>query len=193
MNINLVLKERREKSKLKLIFINLIFLVNKILQHKRTKVIRKFKQDKREFESVNSNNNPSESIKSKIEKYQNVEKMINNFDTKIGADSENKKPENPKPNNRINNQDKNQNNFKNEKSNRITNNESKNEGKSFMNKKRDRKTTEEIEKEKKEKIDKRQKTFRNLNKKNKKGQPVMKFRVEHLFNKLKNKIDKGLI
>ena len=71
MNINLKLKERRDK-------------INEVLRHKRTKVIRKFKQVQREADE--SQNNPDDAIKAKIEKYRNVEKMIESFDKKIGGE-----------------------------------------------------------------------------------------------------------
>lgn len=112
--------------------------------------------------------------------------MINDFDKKIGGEAVAKHKEEIKSTSRYNQTEKIQKN-KNEK-----NLSEKKEGK-FLNNKRPRKTSEEIQKEKEEKLLHRKKTFRNLNKKTPRGQPVMKFQMEHLFNKIKNKIQKGTI
>jgi hypothetical protein len=182
MNINLKLKERRDK-------------INEVLRHKRTKVIRKFKQVQREADE--SQNNPDDAIKAKIEKYRNVEKMIESFDKKIGGDDKtaniqqlNQRPKQQKFTNQVENSNSsNKNVFKN------INHEDK-----FLNKKRNnndtktqRKTKEDIEKEKEEKLQKRKSMYRKLNRKTPKGQPVMKFQMEHIFKKIKDKINKGII
>jgi hypothetical protein len=60
----------------------------------------------------------------------------------------------------------------------------------FLNKKR---TKEDWEKERAVKLQHRKKNFQKLNKKTPKGQPVMKFQVQHLLHKIKDKITKGII
>lgn len=54
-----------------------------------------------------------------------------------------------------------------------------------------KKTPEEREKERQAKLEKRKKIFTKMNKKTKFGQPVMKYRVENLLQKIKAKIKKG--
>jgi hypothetical protein len=183
MNINLKLKQRREK-------------INEILQHKRTKVIRKFKQVQRE--ATENEINPDDVIRSKIEKYKNVEKMINNFDQKTGGQipEENKVEEKPRQK-QIKDKDTQNMNKKEFNQNQNKYND-KNKGKfnkddTFLNKKQERKTKEEVDKEKLEKLNKRKSIYRKLHQKTPRGQPVMKYQVEHIFKKIKEKINKGLI
>jgi hypothetical protein len=182
MNINLKLKERRDK-------------INEVLRHKRTKVIRKFKQVKRE--AGESDNNPDDAIKAKIEKYRNVEKMIESFDKNFGGKDNsanlqqlNQRPKQQKFSNQVEDANTGYNNL----------NKNKNNQDKFLNKKRNkndyqpqRKTKEDIEKEKEEKLQKRKSVYRKLNRKTPKGQPVMKFQMEHIFKKIKDKITKGII
>ena len=59
-----------------------------------------------------------------------------------------------------------------------------------MNNKR---TREEIEKDKQKKLKQRKKTFKNLHKTNKFGQPLMRYQIQNIFRKIKNKKEKGLI
>jgi len=54
-----------------------------------------------------------------------------------------------------------------------------------------KKTHEEREKERQAKLEKRKKTFAKMNKKTKFGQPIMKYRVENLLQKIKFKIRNG--
>jgi hypothetical protein len=185
MNINLKLKERRDK-------------INQVLRHKRTKVMRKFKQVQREADE--NQNNPDDAIKTKIEKYRNVEKMIESFDKKIGGEDKsanqqqmNQRPKQQKFNKQVdtvNSGNTGNKNFPQEKKDQNR----------FLNKKRNikdsqpqRKTKEEIEKEKEERLQKRKSIYRKLNRKTPKGQPVMKFQMEHIFKKIKDKINKGMI
>jgi hypothetical protein len=184
MNINLKLKQRREK-------------INEILRHKRSKVMRKFKQVKKQEEQTEN----EDLMKNKIEKYLNVEKMIQDYDKKIGGmnqgqiniQQEKKNNEALKRENQAkkSNLDSNRNNiaFKNKNNPTITTSQAK----KLINTKRERKTYEEIEKEKESKLNIRKSTYKKLNKKTPKGQPVMKFQVEHIFKKIKDKINKGLI
>ena len=174
MNINQKLKQRREK-------------INQILNHKRTKVLRKFKQAKKEINEEESSNN---FMKNKIEKYLNVEKMIQAYDKKISGHVESEKIQEKSQNpSRLpkNNSDK----IQRQNNPKIITTDDKQ--KKFLNKKRDRKTPEEIEKEKTEKLNKRKAVYKKLHKKTNKGQPVMKYQVEHIFKKIKDKLNKGLI
>jgi hypothetical protein len=178
MNINLKLKQRREK-------------INEILRHKRSKVMRKFKQVRKE-EGTTENENL---MKNKIEKFLNVEKMIQDYDKKIaGIDIGQKNNLQEKINTSLNEKrrPKKSESIKNDTQKKI-NNKNESQGEKFLNSKRERKTFEEIEKEKELKLNKRKSTFKKLNKKTPKGQPVMKFQVEHIFKKIKEKINKGLI
>ena len=63
--------------------------------------------------------------------------------------------------------------------------------KTFLNNKR--KSKEEHENEKHVKLQKRKNVYKKLNLKTPKGQPVMKYKVQHLLHKIKDKISKGLI
>jgi hypothetical protein len=108
--------------------------------------------------------------------------MIDNFDQKMGG----KKEEIVKE---INNDRAEQKN--NIKAVNNPNKSDKEKHDKFMNKKRERKTPEEIQKEKEEKLKIRQNKCRKLNSKTTKGQPVMKFKIEHLFDKIKSKFAKG--
>ena len=173
MNINLKLKERREK-------------INEILKRKRTKVMRKFKSVKKEAEDSSNDQN---SLKNKYEKYLEVEKMINNYDSKIGYTPSNKisqrRSENTNAYNNISKQS--------EENIKVHENKTQNNNRQHFDKKKVYKTNEEIEKEKQEKTLRRKKTYRKLNRKTSKGQPIMKYQVEHMFQKIKDKINKGII
>lgn len=63
----------------------------------------------------------------------------------------------------------------------------------ISNKQQRKKTYQEVLNEKKEKLEKRKKIYKKLEKKTLKGQPVMRNKVESLFIKIKNKINKGII
>jgi hypothetical protein len=106
--------------------------------------------------------------------------MINNFDKKITGEIEEVKVENRRQKIKYTKPEQNNNSTSNSQNNNFN----------FINKKHQRKTKEEIIKEKEDKIQQRQKTFRKLNKKTRKGQPVMKYKIEHLFNKIRNKFGK---
>ena len=56
-----------------------------------------------------------------------------------------------------------------------------------------KRTREEIEKEKEKKLSKRKKIYRNLHKTNKFGQPLMKYQLQNIFQKIKNKKEKRII
>ena len=65
-----------------------------------------------------------------------------------------------------------------------------NKDKKFIGNKRIR---EEIEEDKLNKLNKRKKNYRNLHKTNKYGQPLMKYQIANLFNKIKKKKREGII
>ena len=69
----------------------------------------------------------------------------------------------------------------------------KSENKSVKKPMKVHKTQDEIKKEKDAKLEQRKKWYKKLNRKTDKGQPVMKYRVENLFYKIKDKISKGII
>ena len=62
--------------------------------------------------------------------------------------------------------------------------------KNFIGNKR---TREEIEAERQKKINKRKKNYRNLHRTNKFGQPLMKYQIQNIFNKIKKKKKEGII
>lgn len=126
--------------------------------------------------------------------------MINNFDLKTGGQNpeENKLEEKPrqkqikdKDTQNLNKKEFNQNQNKN--TNKYNDNKGKFKDDNFLNKKQERKTKEEVDKEKLEKLNKRKSIYRKLHQKTPRGQPVMKYQVEHIFKKIKDKINKGLI
>lgn len=53
-------------------------------QHEKTKIYRKFRQDKKKEE--NTNEDKKESLNNKIEKYEKIQKMIADFDKKLGVE-----------------------------------------------------------------------------------------------------------
>jgi hypothetical protein len=137
------------------------------------KIYRKFKQDKREFQADTTDND----LKAKIEKYKKVEEFIENYDNKLIEKEY--RDDKPQESNRV------------RTSNNI-NKDMKNKEDNLLQKKTKR-SKEEYEKEISEKREKRKKTYKNLNKKTPKGQPLMKYQVGHLLSKIKDKIAKGMI
>ena len=167
MNINLKLKKRRE-------------IINKEKSHQRTKIIRQYKQQMANDSDLNNSNYKDtnqkfEDFKSREEKRLNYEKQlygddINESDNEIINEKEEGKLE--------------------EKKNVIKNKKDIKEDKKFLGKK---KTREEIEAEKQKKLNKRRKNYRNLHKTNKYGQPLMKYQIANLFDRIKKKKREGII
>ena len=56
-----------------------------------------------------------------------------------------------------------------------------------------KRTREEIEAERQKKINKRRKNYRNLHRTNKFGQPLMKYQIQNIFDKIKKKKKEGII
>ena len=167
MNINLKLKKRRE-------------IINKEKSHQRTKVIRQYKHQMANDIEINNKN-----YKDTNEKFDNFKKKeeerlkyeqnlygedINESDNEIKKDKIVDK--------KIINEEK------------IFKKENKKDSKNFIGNKRNR---EEIEADKLKKLNKRKKNYRNLNKTNKYGQPLMKYQIANLFDKIKKKKREGII
>ena len=172
MNINLKLKKRRE-------------IINKEKSHQRTKVIRQYKHQMANDIEINNKN-----YKDTNEKFDNFKKKeeerlkyeqnlygedINESDNEIKNDKiEEKKLVNDKKEEKV----------------KIFKKENKKESKNFIGNKRNR---EEIEADKLKKLNKRKKNYRNLHKTNKYGQPLMKYQIANLFDKIKKKKIDGII
>jgi len=56
-----------------------------------------------------------------------------------------------------------------------------------------KRSREEIEIERQKKINKRKKNYRNLHRTNKFGQPLMKYQIQNIFDKIKKKKRDGII
>ena len=139
-----------------------------IKKRENNKAIRNFKKEMKEY-----NKNEKNSIN-------NINKLLE--DEKKREEYEKKFDLNLNENNEI--KDKiNKENKKNEE-------KKANNKKNYLNNKR---TREEIEKDKQKKLKQRKKTFKNLHKTNKFGQPLMRYQIQNIFQKIKNKKEKGLI
>ena len=163
MNINLKLKKRRE-------------IINKEKSHQRIKVIRQYKQQMANDSDLNNNN--YKDTNQKYDDYKLKEEERLNYEKKLyGEDI---------------NEDNEILDVKNEKKiiKEKNNKKEKKEDKKYMGNKRSR---EEIEEEKNKKINKRKKNYRNLHKTNKYGQPLMKYQIANLFDKIKKKKREGII
>ena len=148
-------------------------IINKEKSHQRTKIIRQYKQQMANDSELNNNNYKDtnqkfDDFKLKEEKRLNYEKKLYGED--INEDNE----------------------IKNEKEEKkiIKEIKDKKEEKKYTGNKRSR---EEIEADKQKKINKRKKNYRNLHKTNKYGQPLMKYQIANLFDKIKKKKREGII
>ena len=173
MNINLKLKKRRE-------------IINKEKSHQRTKVIRQYKQQMANDTDLNNKNYKDtnekfDEYKIKEEKRLNYEKQlygndINESDNEVINEKKEDKRE-------IIEKEKEKNKDNKDKM-------YKKEDKKYIGNKRSR---EEIEEDKLKKLNKRKKNYRNLHKTNKYGQPLMKYQIANLFDKIKKKKKEGII
>ena len=163
MNINLKLKKRRE-------------IINKEKSHQRIKVIRQYKQQMANDSDLNNNN--YKDTNQKYDDYKLKEEERLNYEKKLYGEDINEDNEIIDV--------KNEKKIMKEKSNK----KEKKEDKKYMGNKRSR---EEIEEEKNKKINKRKKNYRNLHKTNKFGQPLMKYQIANLFDKIKKKKREGII
>ena len=115
-------------------------------------------------------------IQDKIKKYEEIEKIIENYDMKITSDVTL-----PKPILKIENKPKN-----NQNTQKRIDHQTKKNKKNFQKKI----SIEEKTEEKNKKIKERRKTYKKLTQKTHRGQPVMKNKIEHLFNKIKDSMSK---
>ena len=145
-------------------------LIERQKSYQRTKVIRQYKQQVANDNDLDINlkdtNDKMEEFKKREEKRLKDEKKL------LGEDINESDNEIKKEDYKI----------KNKK-------EEKKEKKLIGNKR----SREEIEIERKKKINKRKKNYRNLHRTNKFGQPLMKYQIQNIFDKIKKKKRDGII
>jgi hypothetical protein len=134
----------------------------------------------------------------KIKKYEEIEKLIQNYDKKVVSGSMKKEEieneEKIEVSNRPNQSKKEHKSAKPKSKGNNKNFSQKENNKnikipSLKSNQKQRKSKEEIDKEKKAKRKGRKALYEKLNKKTRYGQPVMKNKIEHLFNKIKQSIN----
>lgn len=141
--------------------------INKVKQHQKIKAVRQYKKQIKEMEE-----NFDEEIHKKINLFLQNEKKENSYNNNFLKEEEDLK-------NKKTTQRKNKINWKNELKNE-----------KLLNKKR---IQEKKHLQKKLKLDIRKKNYRNMKKTNKYGQPIMKFQLKNIFDKIKKKKAAGLI
>ena len=145
-------------------------LIERQKSYQRTKVIRQYKQQVANDNDLDINlkdtNDKMEEFKKREEKRLKDEKKL------LGEDINESDNEIKKEDYKI----------KNKK-------EEKKEKKLIGNKR----SREEIEIERQKKINKRKKNYRNVHRTNKFGQPLMKYQIQNLFDKIKKKKRDGII
>ena len=145
-------------------------LIERQKSYQRTKVIRQYKQQVANDNDLDINlkdtNDKMEEFKKREEKRLKDEKKL------LGEDINESDNEIKKEDYKI----------KNKK-------EEKKEKKLIGNKR----SREEIEIERQKKINKRKKNYRNLHRTNKFGQPLMKYQIQNIFDKIKKKKRDGII
>ena len=165
MDINLQLKKRRE-------------LIEKQKSHHRTKIIRQYKQQVANDDTLNNN------LKDTNEKFaefqEREEKRLKDEKKLLGENLD-------ESDNEIKKEEKQKIKIKKEKKEEIKNEKIKDK---LIGNKR---TREEIEAERQKKINKRRKNYRNLHRTNKFGQPLMKYQILNIFDKVKKKKKEGII
>ena len=165
MDINLQLKKRRE-------------LIEKQKSHHRTKIIRQYKQQVSNDDTLNNN------LKDTNEKFaefqEREEKRLKDEKKLLGENLD-------ESDNEIKKEEKQKIKIKKEKKEEIKNEKIKDK---LIGNKR---TREEIEAERQKKINKRRKNYRNLHRTNKFGQPLMKYQIQNIFDKIKKKKKEGII
>ena len=167
MNINLKLKKRRE-------------IINKEKSHQRTKVIRQYKHQMANDTEINNKNykDTNEKFDNFIKKEEERLKYEKNLYGEDINESDNEIKKDKIVDKKIINEEK------------IFKKENKKDSKNFIGNKRNR---EEIEADKLKKLNKRKKNYKNLHKTNKYGQPLMKYQIANLFDKIKKKKREGII
>ena len=150
-------------------------LIEKQKSHQRTKVIRQYKQQVANDTTINNNlkdtNEKLAEFKEREEKRLKDEKKLlgenlSESDNEIKKDERQKIKKEKKEEKKEKQKDK------------------------FIGNKR---TREEIEAERQKKINKRRKNYRNLHRTNKFGQPLMKYQIQNIFDKIKKKKKEGII
>ena len=150
-------------------------LIEKQKSHQRTKVIRQYKQQVANDTTINNNlkdtNEKLAEFKEREEKRLKDEKKLlgenlSESDNEIKKDEKQKIKKEKKEEKKEKQKDK------------------------FIGNKR---TREEIEAERQKKINKRRKNYRNLHRTNKFGQPLMKYQIQNIFDKIKKKKKEGII
>ena len=148
-------------------------IINKEKSHQRTKIIRQYKQQMANDSELNNNN--YKDTNQKFDDFKLKEEKRLNYEKKLYGEDINEDNEiiNEKEEKKI-----------------IKEIKDKKEEKKYTGNKRSR---EEIEADKQKKINKRKKNYRNLHKTNKYGQPLMKYQIANLFDKIKKKKREGII
>ena len=149
--------------------------INKEKTHERTKVIRQYKSQIANDSDLN--NEKYKDTNQKLNDFQLREEKRINYEKQLYGDDINESE------NIITFKDKEKEKER-EKENKVE------KKKELIGNKRSR---EEIEENKQKKINKRKKTFKNLHKTNKYGQPLMKYQIANIFDKIKKKKKEGLI
>ena len=158
-----------------------IEIINKEKSHQRTKIIRQYKQQMANDSDLNNSN--YKDTNQKFEDFKSREEKRLNYEKQLYGDDINESD------NEIINEKKEEDKLE-EKKDVIKNKKENKEDKKFLGKK---KTREEIEAEKQKKLNKRRKNYRNLHKTNKYGQPLMKYQIANLFDRIKKKKREGII
>ena len=174
MNINLKLKKRRE-------------IINKEKSHQRTKVIRQYKHQM--VNDTEINNKKYKDTNEKFDDFKKREEERLKYEQNLYGEDINE-TDNEIKNDKI--EEKKIINDKKEEKLKIFKKDKK-ENKNFIGNKRNREDREEIEANKLKKLNKRKKNYRNLHKTNKYGQPLMKYQIANLFDKIKKKKREGII
>ena len=149
--------------------------INKHKQHQKIKAVRQYKK-----EIKNNDENPDEEVNKKIARF-----LENESKEKLESDNTLQK-ENITVENKTKIKEKEEKEVKKEKEEKKKNWKEIKKNEKLLGRKRK-------EEEREKQIQKRKKEYQNLKKTNKYGQPIMKFQLQHLFNKIKNKKALGLI
>ena len=139
-----------------------------IKKRENNKAIRNFKKEMKEYNK--NEKNSINNINKLIEDEKKREEYEKQFEINLNEDNE-KKVKINKENQKIKKKE--------------FNNKTK-----ILNNKR---TREEIENDKQKKLKQRKQKFKNLHKTNKFGQPLMRYQIQNLLKKIKNKKEKGLL
>ena len=146
-------------------------LIEKQKSHQRTKVIRQYKQQVANDTTIN--NNLKDTNEKLAEFKEREEKRLKDEKKLLGE-----------------NLSESDNELKKEERQKIKKEKKEKQKDKFIGNKR---TREEIEAERQKKINKRRKNYRNLHRTNKFGQPLMKYQIQNIFDKIKKKKREGII